>query len=126
MARLTGLEGSSQPKLERKPSFSQLRECLQQWQVGAVPACNIWKGFLFLTQASLSQPVKGTLLQALLRMVCVWNTIRQKNQWNERSILKYVIYFPDSEVNNFRISTPHDAKCSVKSFMNILRYELTS
>lgn len=66
------------------------------------------------------------LLWALLRMVYVWCTIRQKNQSNERGCLKNAIYFSDSELNNFRISSPWDAKCSVKSFTVILQYELTS
>lgn len=85
---------------------SETRGGLQQWRAGALPMCNIWKGFPFLVQIRFLEPAEGKLLWALLRMVYVWCAIRQKNQRNERGFLKYVIYFPDSELNNFRISSP--------------------
>lgn len=86
------------------PPPRETREDLQQWQVGALPMCNTWKAFPFLVLARILKPVNEKLPQALLRVVYAGCTIRQKIQWNEGGFLKYIVYFPASELNNFRIS----------------------
>lgn len=87
---------------------------------------NVTSGRVSFSWLQFLQLVKGKLLWALLRRVYVWCKIRQKSQWNERGFFKCVIYFSDSELNNFRISSLWDAKCSMKSFTAFLQHKLTS